>query len=342
MSFVDLDAALAPVGGEEPTGPDLGYDPAFAALERSAQGKPEQQIGSTVVPGEDPDWKAVQRQASELIGKTRDLRVAAYLAKALLRTNQWAGLAEGLTLLKGLIDKFWDNGLHPKLDPDDGNDPTFRINVIRELDAPEMVAAAKATPLVVSQVLGPITLRHVELAQATPVEGEAPPAGQIGQAAIDGTLADCPIETLRATNAALASCVAELAAVEAAATDKVGSENSPGLERFPVVLRKAAAIVTEALSRREPVVGADGAGAAGTNGASRVGFVAGEISSRDDVIKALDRIVAYYKKYEPSSPIPIFMERSKKLVLMTFADIVNELVPDAAGQLAVLKGRSNE
>jgi type VI secretion system protein ImpA len=55
-------------------------------------------------------------------------------------------------------------------------------------------------------------------------------------------------------------------------------------------------------------------------------------------LKALDKICAYYAKYEPSSPIPMFMERSKRLVVMSFVEVVNELVPDAAKQIDVLRG----
>ena len=59
MPSVQLEALTAPISPDNPCGADLEYDPAFAELERAAQGKPEQQIGNTVVPAADPDWKAV-------------------------------------------------------------------------------------------------------------------------------------------------------------------------------------------------------------------------------------------------------------------------------------------
>jgi type VI secretion system protein ImpA len=65
----------------------------------------------------------------------------------------------------------------------------------------------------------------------------------------------------------------------------------------------------------------------------------GGIKSREDVLKALAAISAYYERYEPSSPIPIFMARCKRLVMMGFVDIVRELVPDAISQVDVLRGR---
>ena len=50
---------LEPVAGDQPCGPDLEYDPALIELQTLAAGKPEQQFGDKIIPGEEPDWPAV-------------------------------------------------------------------------------------------------------------------------------------------------------------------------------------------------------------------------------------------------------------------------------------------
>jgi type VI secretion system protein ImpA len=333
MPPLDVAAALAPVDGAEPTGPDLGYDPAFVALERAAQGKPEHQIGSTVIPAEEPDWKAVQRQALELGAKTRDLRVAVYLTKALTRTSGWTGLADGVTLLRGLIERYWEDGLHPRLDPDDKNDPTRRINTLSELADPAFLSALRAIPLVVSKQLGPITLRHVEIANG---DVPSPPdGGDITMGAIEGSLSEIGPDGLKALDATLAACREGFVAIEAETEVKVPSDMAPNLEKAIALVRKAGSVVKAAIGEAAPA--AEGA-AAETTGGRRAAALSGEITSRDDVIRALDKICAYYHKFEPSSPIPMFMERSKRLVMMSFVDIVKELVPEAVAQVAILQG----
>src|SRR5262245_7097487 len=122
-----MEAFLAAVTPEDPSGPNLEYDGAFTELERIAQGKPEQQIGDTVVPAEEPDWKAVEAQSSDILLRSKDLRVAAHLTRARLHTGGLIGFSEGLALLRGLVEGYWD-AVHPRLDPDDGNDPTMRVN----------------------------------------------------------------------------------------------------------------------------------------------------------------------------------------------------------------------
>src|SRR5579862_8667 len=99
MQLANIEALLAPVSADNPCGADLEYgDQAFTAFDRATQGKPEQQIGSTIIPAEEPDWKTVGRLATELLARTKDLRVAVHLTKALLHTDGLRGLADGVTL----------------------------------------------------------------------------------------------------------------------------------------------------------------------------------------------------------------------------------------------------
>jgi type VI secretion system protein ImpA len=66
--------------------------------------------------------------------------------------------------------------------------------------------------------------------------------------------------------------------------------------------------------------------------------VDGEIRSRDDVIRVLDRICEYYERHEPSSPLPMLLRRAKRLATMSFLDILRELAPDGVAQAEALGG----
>ncbi|HFI5335085.1 TPA: ImpA family type VI secretion system protein [Serratia liquefaciens] len=63
-----------------------------------------------------------------------------------------------------------------------------------------------------------------------------------------------------------------------------------------------------------------------------------KISSRQDVILMLEKILDYFNKYEPSHPAPILIRRSQKMVGMGFAEIVEELLPDSLSDLNKLSG----
>ena len=155
-------------------GEDLEYDPSFAEEWKSWRREtPERQYGDTIIPAEPPDWRGVKKAALTLLERTRDLRVAVYLARACCRATVLPGFAEGLALVEGLIERYWD-GVYPLLDPDDDNDPTLRINTIVALcDLETTLRDLRETPLVSSRNLGRFSLRDVQVAAGvlTPVAG---------------------------------------------------------------------------------------------------------------------------------------------------------------------------
>lgn len=346
MLSSDLDNLLQPVSADAPCGADLEYDPAFAELERVSQGKAEQQIGETIIPAEEPDWKAVQKKALELLPRGKDLRASVHLARSLLRTDGWPGFAQGLSVLRGFVETYWE-GLYPRLDPDDDNDPTMRINILNGLGDGTVLNAVRSTPLVASRTLGRFGLKELEI-----VSGDvpAPPAGEGNgssgptEASIDGAVMDADLTTLQQTAASVKACVEALNGLEAAVNAHVGAGTGPNFGKLMALLRKADQFMTTKVAMRAPVESASGdasngvahPGAAPAGGG---GFVGGTIRSRDDVLKALDAIATYYERYEPSSPIPLFMARCRKMVTMGFVDIVKELVPDVLSQVEILKGR---
>jgi type VI secretion system protein ImpA len=341
MPSINLESLLEPVSAEAPCGPDLEYDPAFLDLDRRSESKPEQQMGSTVVPAQEPDWNDVATRAIELLGKTKDLRIATKVARALLHTQGIPGFASALTLMRGLVEKFWD-GFYPKLDPEDDNDPTFRVNILMGLcDGPTFIDRIRVIPLVSSRSFGRFSLRDMAIASGEippPAEGEPPKSS-----AIEGAFTECPVPELQATADAIRSALESLKAIEAFVAEKVGASSGTNFSKLTDVLRSADKIMAAQLARRG--VGVPGAGTAegatvGPDGTVIGGqSMTGEINSREDVIRVLDKICNYYERVEPSSPIPILLKRSKRLVSASFLDIVRDVAPDGLSQVENLRGK---
>jgi type VI secretion system protein ImpA len=70
--------------------------------------------------------------------------------------------------------------------------------------------------------------------------------------------------------------------------------------------------------------------------------VGGRITSRDDVVRMLDRICEYYERNEPSSPVPLLLRRAKRLVSKDFMEIMRELVPDGVAQAEKIRGTDSD
>ena len=256
---------LAPVNGaDNPCGADLENDPAFTAFDRATQGKPEQQIGKTIIPAEEPDWKSVGRLAIELLARTKDLRVAVHMTKALLHTDGLPGLADGLTVLQRFVETYWE-GLHPRLDPDDGNDPTMRVNILATLTAADVLSTVRATPLISSRTVGRFSYRDVEAAGASSSATNG--GGGTSLATIDAAGLDCELGALEGQIAAAKASSTALKSVESMLSELLGAGVAPTFGPLAALLQKIAGFLQAALARRVPT--ADGEATPGADDGAR-------------------------------------------------------------------------
>jgi type VI secretion system protein ImpA len=350
MSLLDLDSLLEPVSSTNPAGELLEDDAAFRALERAAEGRPEQLVGQTVMrKAEPPDWPSIREDAVALLARTKDLRLAVHVTRALLQLEGFEGFARGLALIRGLLERFWPT-VFPLIDVEEGDDPTARITALAALSEPTQLVALRSAPLILSPVFGPVSLRRLDPAEAPLADGSTE-VKPVEPSALAASFQDVPVEQLEATAGAIQSGLEHLAAIEAAFEAAASSSSArSALELLHQatsavfgILRQASGVVTPRLTRRlqqlapengqnsvagEPIVGANGSPLPGT------------LRSRDDVLRAIDQICAYYSAYEPSSPVPLLLRRCRRLVNKDFVDIVKDLAPEALAQIETIAGKS--
>lgn len=338
MASIDIEKLLEPVSDEQPCGPNLEYDAEFLNLERIAQGKPEQQMGDSIRAAEPPEFEQVARQASALLARSKDLRVAVLLARAHCHLAGFVGLNEGAALLAGLLERYYPT-IHPQLDPDEGNDPTMRVTAIAGLCAADILSALRSRPLIVSRSFGPISLRDFAVAagNAAPL----PDAPKLELSSIDAAFQEVDLKVLHAAAAAIKSAAEHVKSIEAV-FDRETSGQGPELGALVDLVRQAVHAVGSRLERRVGAAEAEAAEGSAEGGASpeaRSASSNGAIRSRDDVVRALDKICEYYATFEPSSPLPLLLQRSKRLVSMSFLDIIRDMAPDGVSQVESIAGK---
>lgn len=341
--MTDIDALLAPISDDAPCGADLEYDAQFMALEQAAKGKPEQQYGDTVVAAEGPNWAEVLDAAEALMGRTKDLRVAAYLARGWSATQGPAGLGRGLQLIQGLCERYWDS-LFPLLDPDDGYDPIMRMNALAQLSHPDAGVRELREALCVRTRGGGVTVKQMEYALGV----VDPPAGQatLSEAEVMGMVREA-VQADGQFVANIRAAAEHAAALQSYLNEKVGSDQSVDLKPIRSILVSVVKLVDKVAAKAgllpteegdsPQAEGAEGeAGAAG--GAVRVVVAAGELRSRDDVIRTLGRVIEYLERNEPSNPAPLLLRRAQKLMTMSFLEIIEDMAPDGLGSVRGLAG----
>jgi type VI secretion system protein ImpA len=359
MPLVNTETLLDGVAADAPCGDDLSYDPAFMELERISQGAPQDRIVGPDGPAEGPDWRIVEKQAEALLHRTKDLRVAILLAKALLHTAGFIGFREGTRLVRELLLRYWDS-LHPQMLEEDDFSPIMRGNALRDLcDRLTVLHPIRTTPLVNLPALGRFSYRDIGVATGEFPATNGTPAPDLSK--IDAAFENCPLEPLQATAAAVAGAIEDLAAVERYMAEKVGAAQTVSLEDVTGLLRSIDRILADRVARRSA---AGGGGSNGVDYESATGaeagpmstvhsayaashaagasqgrpFVAGEINSRTEVIRALDAVCGYYERHEPSSPVPILLRRAQRLVPMNFVDIMRDLAPSAMSDIEKIRG----
>lgn len=342
MSAIDVEQLLREVSADSPSGEDLEYDPAYMEMTRVAAGKPEQEIGGRVIAGEPPDWRDVRKRCLALFDRTRDLRVALYLTRALLQTEGLQGFADGLGVTRGLVDRFWGD-VHPRLDPDDDNDPTFRVNTLAGLaDRDQMVAALRAVPLASSRRLGSYGLRDVEIANGT----LAKPAGDetvADMATIEAAFLDMDGAELEASSRAAAAALETLDALDQALSNAVGAASSTDFSSLKATLKSMDTLLRQQLARRglaggEAPAAQPEAGEGPVLSTGGVPAMGGPIQTREDVIRVLDQISDWYAKHEPASPVPLLLQRAKRLVNKNFLEAVQDLTPSGVTEIQTIAG----
>jgi type VI secretion system protein ImpA len=338
MAVLDIDALLQPISAEAPCGDNMEYEPPFLELQEMARGKPEQMIGDRVKPAEEPQWGEVHDAALELFKLTKDLRVAGILYVALLKNHGIEGITGGLALLRGLLERHWEH-VHPQLDPEDDNDPIFRVNsLVATLANEDALNTLRNTGVVGSRQFGRVTLRNQRIATGVLKlpEGEGPEPAQ-EQARIDAVFADVSLEALSATAALLNDASGHLNAIQQVLLQK--ADGIPeDVKPLLTDIKELHQLLGAQLGKRGVAAGAQEVEPAAPQEQSSGDSGRGVIRNSTDVLAALQRICDYYKKSEPSSPVPLLLQRAARLVNKDFMEILRDLAPAGVGEAEVIGG----
>jgi len=345
---LNVASLIEPVADDAPTGQDPAlHDGVYQTLQQAIKGRVEYKVvGSDEVRiFHPPDWRAVYEQALECASRTRDLRVCIMLTRAAAANHGPAGLASGLELLRETCARFWDQ-LHPALDTetDDRAEQAFRrITALNELvDRSGLLRDLRDMPILEARGIGRFGLRAIHLAQGkeTPAPGEEVPVAGIVQAALenDTGIAD--------TRAAIVAARQALGGLDQELRARLGAD-APDLAPLGRTLDEMALALgastqaSPAVASAAPAPQPAAAAAAAPQpapGAPAQPALPDELNSREQVIAALDKILSYYERREPASPIPLLLRRVKRLVPMDFLDLMEDLAPSAVKQLKEIGG----
>ncbi len=286
-------------------------------------------------PPESPEWREIRDKALVALKRSKDLRLLAYLGTALLRTDGVAAFSETVGVAAEWLERYWSQ-TYPLVDEDINS----RGNALSWFADPmAVVDGLRRLPLVTSREHGRFSLRDIEIANGQ----LAAPAGHAGfsENQIAAAFASMPLADLTRLHDAVISAVESLKKIDARMRDAGGPDAAPNFDPLMAMLaRMNQTLLTQRAARSAQGEAAapvqDGAPAGAT--AVETVSVGGVVKSRQDAIRALDAVADFFARTEPSSPIPMFLARAKRLVSKDFLEVLADIAPDAVAQARAAGG----
>lgn len=116
---VDLEALLAPIPGENPSGEELRYTQVYDDIKEARRADAPLDMGDWQREIKSSDWdRVLDLTLNALETKSKDLQIAVWLTEALVTTEGFGGLEQGLRVIEGLLEAFWDT-LYPEVEDGD-------------------------------------------------------------------------------------------------------------------------------------------------------------------------------------------------------------------------------
>jgi type VI secretion system protein ImpA len=326
---------LAPITGENPSGVDVRYDNKLLLYEKIKEARREDDglnQGAWQQERKTADVALVLKLTQEALAtKTKDLQLCAWLSEALLRSEGFGGLRQGLTLCQGLVANFWET-LYP---PIEDGDLEMRAAPLDWLASAADVPL-KNTPLVRAGH-GFLKFKESRLvgyeAQATgdkekKVRAERVKEGKLTPEDFDKAFVETPKAFYAQAEKDLDACLAALKALDETCDEKFGNAG-PALGKLKTSLEEIRHTVHGLLQKKretepDPVeeapaeastaadgAAADGVGATRSAGPSIVISVmnSSEPADRREVIASIAKAAAFLRQREPHSPAPYLMMR---------------------------------
>ncbi len=348
---VDLDVLLTPVEGENPSGESVRYAGIYDEIKEARRADDMLGRGDWQTELKIADFRRVIDLAVPALStQTKDLQLGVWLTEALAMQHGFPGLRDGLKLLAGLQDNFWET-LHPEIDE---GDQEARANAITWLDT-QALMAVKSAPITGVEGYSYLdwedaqkfdipenldSLDSVRRQEILNLKEQAEKERRVTGDLWRKERALTRRASVEAVNHTIDECWLALNELNLIIEAKYERNQTPGLSNLKKVLDEVHSQVKMLLTDKraeepdeieaeagEEVIGEDGIAVPGASG---VASASGAIQSRKDALKRLDDIAAFFKKTEPHSPVAYLVQRAVKWGNMPLDIWLQDVIKDEA------------
>jgi type VI secretion system protein ImpA len=264
------------------------------------------------------DWDGILRAAKKtLISESKDLLVAARLTEALTKRHGLAGLADGLVLMRKLVEECWDR-LHPKIEDGDLEIRAGPFNWLSDDGRGARFPHSLRTLPLFRDEQEFYGYRDWRMAQ----DGK----GKVSRESVEKAINAADRLYCHTLVEDIVRSQAELTALTHTLNERLGSA-APGMTDVRKALDDILVLAREVLQRKGgPIVAETPAvnGAASEN--STAPAAKPDRLTRDDLYGRLTETADLLEKMEPHSPVPYLIRRAVALGSLPFPQLMKAMI----------------
>jgi len=349
-SVINLELMLQPISEENPAGENLRYTGLYDEIQEARRADENLNQGEWQTELKVADYRKVIGLATPALEQdTKDLQIAAWFSEALTKVHGFVGLRDSLKLMSGLQEKFWET-IYPEIDE---GDMEGRANAVAWMDTQAAFAIKSA---VITGYSGYSyidwedskrfdipdnidTLDSTDQQKYKELKAQAEKENRV-------TAARWKVEISQSRRAyyeelifLIDECWAEYNELNRIIEEKFDRNQTPGTNNLKKALDDIQTQVKKILEEKrleepdETVTEAENEelseNADGTVvKVAGVAIASGAIQNRQDALKRLSDIAAFFQKTEPHSPISYLVQRAVKWGNMPLEVWLQDVIKD--------------
>ena len=348
---IDLEAMLQPISEENPSGEYLRFTGLYDEIKEARRADKDVPQGQWQTELKVADYrKVIDLATPALTSQSKDLQIAAWLSEAIVKIHGFTGLRDGLKLMSGIQERFWET-LFPEIDE---GDMEGRANAVAWMDEQSALALRRAP---ITGVSGYSFLDFEDSRQYDIPENidalsyeEQPKYRELAAEAEakNKVTADKWRKEKAASRrafyeelaVAIEECWAEFRELNRVIEEKYDRNQMPGLRHLNKALEDIQTLTKKLLEDKraeEPdaadetaEAGAEGNGDAAAEGGAFVAVAGtgGAIRTRQDALKRLNELAEFFRKNEPHSPVSYLIDRAVKWGNMPLESWLQDVIKD--------------
>lgn len=352
--ILDFDALLAPISDDAPNGPWLResdrerYQEVKDARAEavSAERKAREyamysedelasfsDAGQAIEAPPSPNWRRVRELCTEVLaGHSKDLWVATWLIEANVRLSGICGARDSFELVARICETFWDQGIYPPHDEDEGYlDTVSQLASLNGVDGPGTLIEPLEQVALVPEY-GALTYAGYQEA----LNGGG---GEVTESDFESAIRQVSEDELRSYGEDIAGTLeaySRMCSILAEKCNVEGEEDctppSSQIQRTLTDIQQAFVALTRVILGGSEVTSDEESSendATGlTHGAKTVDIAQAQVNNREDAFRMLMKASEFFRKTEPHSPVSYMLQQAVEFGRMDLPTLLQKLISD--------------